>query len=92
MLAEIPARKLLEWEVLYAIQPWGEKRADIRHGILCSLLDACHRTKGSPEPPRYYMPFCEKRAEPHQTIEQQKAIFAVAKAALERQSRPKPDA
>ena len=51
---------LLEWEVDFAIGPWDEERADLRNGILCSLIDACNRVKGQPQPPIHYMPFTKQ--------------------------------
>ncbi len=41
----------------YHIDPWGEERGDLRSGFVCSVLDACHRTKGQPKPPIAYMPY-----------------------------------
>lgn len=54
------AMDLLEHEIDYEISPWDEERADLRNGILCSLLDACHRTKGAAARPVDFMPYAEK--------------------------------
>lgn len=76
MYAALTAEELLEWETLYAIDPWGEYRADLRNGLLCSLTDACHRAKGKPAPPLEYMPIVERLTEkPQQSQEQMKAII-----------------
>lgn len=57
MYEDMTAQDLVEWESLYAVSPWGEDRAEMLHGLLCSVIDACHRTKGTPEPPIAYMPY-----------------------------------
>jgi len=57
MYEDLDADELLEWEAMYGIDPWGEERADLRNGILCSLTDACHRTRGQPDAPMAYMPY-----------------------------------
>ena len=82
------AGELADWETYYTVDPFGERRADLRHGILCSLTDACHRAKGSPQPPRAYMPFAPG-GQKGQSIEDQKAIFAAAKAAFDKASKRK---
>lgn len=53
----LTAEELLEWEADYAVDPWGPERFETLHGVLCNLIDACHRAKGSPEPPLSYMPY-----------------------------------
>ncbi len=60
MYRNMTSADLAEWEADYIISPWDEERADLRNGILCSLLDACNRMKGQPEPPIHYMPYTEK--------------------------------
>ncbi len=79
MYAAMTAGELAEWETDFAISPWGEERADLRNGILCSLTDACHRTKGRAEPPAAYMPFMKEKRIP-QTQESMKAIWKLAVA------------
>lgn len=78
----LTAKELLEWEILYGIDPWGEYRADLRNGLLCSLTDACHRSKGSPGKPLEYMPIVQQLTErPQQTEESMKATIETAFAA-----------
>lgn len=82
MLRELTAREYRDWQDYYGAQPFGEVRADIRHGIACSLMDACHRAKGQPEPPVHYMPFAERhRLKPRKSLEQMKAIAEQVKRA-----------
>ncbi|MFZ5829140.1 MAG: phage tail assembly protein T [Planctomycetota bacterium] len=80
LYARLTAEELREWEALYACAPWGEARADLRQGIICSVLDACHRTRGNPRPPADYMPQFERQVKQKSTAELQ-AEFAVVKAA-----------
>jgi hypothetical protein len=46
LLAEIPARTFQEWQCFYAMEPWGEERADIQAGIVASTLANAWRAKG----------------------------------------------
>lgn len=77
MYDALTAEELTDWEAGYAIDPWGEERADLRNGILCSLTDACHRDKGSPSPPVEYMPYVKdlRQPDPEQTEEQMQEIW-----------------
>lgn len=43
MLAEITPQQLGEWLAYYRIDPWGEVRADLRHGIATAVLANVHR-------------------------------------------------
>lgn len=42
-LAHISARELAEWEAYYAIEPFGEERADLRAGIIAATVANAHR-------------------------------------------------
>lgn len=81
MLAAMPVKLWLEWQAYYGLDPWDEERADLRMGIICSVLDACHRVKGQPSPPSAFMPG-KKHQQPQQSLAEQKAIFKMAKAAF----------
>ena len=87
MLKALTARELQDWRLYYAIrlQEPEEERAELRHGIVCSLIDACHRAEGSPLPPQAYMPFVAT-ATPigEQSSEDQQAIFATAQGGFAR--------
>ncbi len=53
MLAEITPQQLGEWLAYYRIDPWGEVRADLRHGIATAVMANIHRDgKSRPEPYR----------------------------------------
>ena len=89
MYRDMTAEDLTEWEALYSIDPWGEERADLRIGILASLTDACHRTKGQPKPPSHYTPLVkqEEGIKPRQSLAEMKAVVAGIKASQERRKR-----
>ena len=87
MLACMTAKELRDWEAYYLTEPFGEQRADLRNGILCSLIDACHRAKGQPQAPSAYMPFASGGKPQRQSIEEQKAIFVRAQAAWNRKAK-----
>jgi len=64
MYADLTAEELVEHEEAFGIDPWGPGREEALHGILCNLVEACHRAKGRPEPALYYMPFAKALMKP----------------------------
>jgi len=85
MLKGLTAREFRDWRLYYQVrlQEPEEEREELRHGILCNLIDACHRAQGSPLPPRSYMPFAAGPVV-EQSTQQQRAIFAQAQAGFAR--------
>lgn len=75
---ELTAEELQEWEALYQIDPWGPERADLSIGILCSLLDACNRTKGQPDRPIDYMPYVRALQNNEPTQQSDEAMRKIA--------------
>jgi hypothetical protein len=47
MLAEMTAPELREWQEYYDLEPFGEERADLRMGILASLIANVNRSSKS---------------------------------------------
>lgn len=45
MLAEMPARLLTEWMLFYGLEPFGERRADLRAGIIAATVANASRSK-----------------------------------------------
>lgn len=45
MLARMSSRQLTEWMIFYQLEPWGEKRADLRAGIVAATVANVHRGK-----------------------------------------------
>jgi hypothetical protein len=57
LLARISSRELTEWMAYFAIDPFGEERADLRAGIVASTLVNVNRGKrGKAAKPRDFMP------------------------------------
>ncbi len=84
MLDRMSSIEFSEWQIAYNLDPWGEERADLRSGMQCHVTDACHRTKGKPHPPGYYMPnFGDKPKAPVQSGEEMKANFRAFKRDVE---------
>lgn len=83
MYEALTCEELLEWEAAYAVDPWGPEREELLHGVLCSLVDACHRAKGQPQAPLHYMPYVEalRGKRPQQSEEQMKEQWKIAVAA-----------
>jgi hypothetical protein len=67
MLQRMPARLLAEWMAYYTIEPFGGSMADLRAGVLASLLANIHRdAKQQREPyqPGDFFPWLGKREKP----------------------------
>lgn len=65
MLETMSWRQLQGWMEFYALDPFGEERADLRMGILASLIANSHRdAKQTPTPyaPSDFMPFAKSAA------------------------------
>lgn len=42
LLAQITAEQWQEWKAFYALDPWGERRADQRNALLGSVIASQH--------------------------------------------------
>ena len=61
-LEEIPASLLAEWQAYYAIEPWGEERADLRNAMAMQLTANINRKQGAtPFRVADFMPYAEQR-------------------------------
>lgn len=47
-MARVDSLELSEWQIYYAINPFGQRRADMRMARLCSIMANAWRGKGSP--------------------------------------------
>lgn len=66
MLREIGARQLNEWFAFAALEGFGERRADLRMGIIASLIANVHRDakrKPSPYKPADFIPKTKEDAD-----------------------------
>ena len=68
--------ELLEWMAYYKIEPWGEKRADMRAGVIASTIANIFRKKGrKPFKPVDFMLQFEKPKKRKQTADEIKNAF-----------------
>jgi hypothetical protein len=66
LLASISSRELTEWQVYYGLEPFGEERADLRAGIVASVVANSNRDpkrQAKPFEPRQFMPRFEEEPE-----------------------------
>ena len=56
LLRRVTSRELSEWMAYYSVEPFGEDRADLRSGIIASLIYNTNRGKDqSPLSPKDFM-------------------------------------
>lgn len=64
--------EFVEWMLYEQIEPFGERRADLRAGMNCATTANVHRTREQPYPPSDFMlPWEPAREKVEQTPEQQ---------------------
>lgn len=95
LLARTGSRELAEWRAYYALEPFGENRADLRAGIVAATTANLFRKNGAPPyKPQDFMPkFGRERQDWRQQLEKVKAINAAlgGKNGDHRQPDSKPD-
>lgn len=52
----ISALEFAEWMAYYRIEPFGEDRDDLRHGILCAVIAGLFAPKGKEPKPEDFIP------------------------------------
>lgn len=45
------SREFAEWAAYYALEPWGEERADVRSAMICKVLADLNTPKDQPRHP-----------------------------------------
>jgi len=80
LLARLTSRQLTEWMAFYRLEPFGERRADLRMAILAALIANVNRDPKKHREPFTvddFMPKFEPIAEPQQSQswQQQKAML-----------------
>ena len=75
----LTARELMNWIAFYELEPWGEKRADLRAGIIASTTYNMQRGKGSALKASDFMPDFEPQKA--QTVAEMQAIFLASTGA-----------
>lgn len=61
LLGRMSARELSEWMAYAQIEPFGEKRADLRAGIVASTMANIYRGKRKPFKAEDFMPEFERQ-------------------------------
>jgi len=56
MLARMDSREIAEWQAFYNLDPFGERRADLRAGIIASTNYNMLRRKGRPKSVTDFIP------------------------------------
>lgn len=67
--------QLTEWMAYASIEPFGEHRAEIRHGQQMHLLDRAHFKRDEPLMPIDFMNFVERPEEPKLTPQETAALI-----------------
>ena len=63
----------MEWRALYEVEPWGERRADLRAGIIASTTYNMHRGRGPALKADDFMPDFDRK--PQSVSEMQAKIL-----------------
>lgn len=78
MLAEITPQQLGEWLAYYRIDPWGEIRADLRNGIVASVIANVNRDsrrQQTPFTPADFMPKFDPEVDRPALAAKARAVF-----------------
>lgn len=79
LLAELSSPQIAEWMAYFAIEPFGERRADLRAAIIAATIANAQRAKDSrPFKPQDFMPDFEADYTDGETAD----LLARAQAAL----------
>jgi hypothetical protein len=72
---------LTEWQIYESIEPFGEQRADLRAGIIASVIANVNRGKGQkPFTATDFMPYLEKEEDKVSTEAETRAHLAALQA------------
>ena len=76
VLRELDAEEFGWWAAMYRRDPWGEDRADLRHGILCSLVANALSSKGRFKPADFIPKFGKPK--PKRSLAEQFRAMTIA--------------
>lgn len=68
--ASLTYPELAEWVAKYDVDPWDEWRADLRAGIVASVVANCHSGKGKFKPRDFIVDFTKRGHRVAKTPEQ----------------------
>lgn len=77
LLHRIDSRELTEWQCYFALEPWGEERADLRAGIVSSTIANVNRMKTSDKVwnATEFMPYYEDAAPTKKNSPETEALY-----------------
>lgn len=74
--AEISAAEAMDWHLLDAIEPWGERRADYRAAVICwTIAGVNYSGRGRRPQLRDFLKMFEFESKPAQSDEQIGELF-----------------
>lgn len=65
----LSSRELSEWIAFYAMEPFGEQRADLRSAIIAATVANCHRVSGTAFQPADFMPYETRKKDVRESID-----------------------
>lgn len=72
------SREFAEWLAFNKIEPFGDARADLRSGIVASIVANCNRAKGAKAfKPTDFMPDFDAKPK-EQSMEQMQSLLKIA--------------
>ena len=77
--ATLTTRELMNWIAFYELDPWGERRADLRAGIVASTTYNMQRGKSKALKASDFMPDFEPQKP--QTVQEMQTIFLTSTGA-----------
>ena len=75
---EIDSAEFAEWRAYHEVDPFGEDRADLRSGIVASVVANANRTKGRAFKPGDFMPDFDRMETGQQSVEEMQARIGIA--------------
>jgi len=63
LLEILPEELFQEWFAEFRRDPWDEQRADLRLGIVASIVDAHRVNATTVRPPKNYMPYSREKVQ-----------------------------
>ena len=91
LYATLTRKAYSEWAELWACDPWGEDRADLRAGIISSATISPHAKKGRTPKPMAFMPYLKKKAVAKQSTDEMKSIWKGITKMMTRKKKEKPN-
>lgn len=82
MLRQMDSAELTDWMAYWRVEPFGEERADLRSGIVSSVIASCMSASKKKYKPSDFMP--DFGAKKKQTVEQMRVLIKQVSRAFNR--------